>query len=125
MIAMLNKLANLFKSDSLEDSTSLGKIAIELGWVKQEDLELAVKYQENQLPIGQLLIDIGKITPEQRDALLLEQSRRRARNTSELAAIELQHQRTMISYIKNNLTELTVASTTFIAAAEQIMKGHK
>lgn len=55
------------------DPYSLGNLALERGYITEDDLEAALKVQRERLQLGQLLVEMKKITQDQLDELLLEQ----------------------------------------------------
>jgi hypothetical protein len=60
-----------------EDPSSIGNIALELGYITQEELNAAVGVQQQRLPLGRILVDMGKLTETQLEELLFEQRVRR------------------------------------------------
>ncbi|MHA1573297.1 MAG: hypothetical protein ACTSX8_04830 [Alphaproteobacteria bacterium] len=63
------------KAKAASDPLSFGNLAIELGFITPQDLREALAAQDQRL--GEVLIQINKITADQRDALVLEQRHRR------------------------------------------------
>ena len=60
-----------------EDPNSIGNLAVEKGFITQEDLTRAVTIQKERLPLGEILIDMGKLSRDQLEELLFEQDVRK------------------------------------------------
>jgi hypothetical protein len=60
--------------DAKNDPHSMGNLAIEKGYITEEDLREALKVQKERLKLGDILVEMGKLTFSQRDELLMEQS---------------------------------------------------
>ena len=60
-----------------DDSNSIGSLAIELGYITQEELTAAVRVQQQRLPLGRILVEMGKLTEKQLEDLVFELGIRR------------------------------------------------
>ena len=61
------------------DPTSIGNLAIEKGYATKEQVDLAVKKQEERQPLGMILVEQGILTEVQLAELLIDQESRRGR----------------------------------------------
>lgn len=98
------------------DPSSFGNLAISRGWISPEDLEQALEVQRQQVPkLGQIMIDIGMLSEEQRDELLLEQRRARGQKipTEELLTHERRKMRRRLEGLKAGFREATQYAKTF------------
>lgn len=64
------------------DPNSIGNLAIEMGWCTLNDITEALAVQRKRLRLDQILVDLGKLTEEQRDDLWIEQRIRRGKKVS-------------------------------------------
>jgi phage-related protein len=66
-------------------------MAVEKGYITSSDLDAAVRIQQERLPLGRILVDMGKITDDELSDLLFEQKVRRG----EIRDVEVitQHER--------------------------------
>jgi hypothetical protein len=73
------------------DPNSIGNMAVEKGYITSGDLEAAVSIQQERLPLGRILVDMGKLTDDDLNDLLFEQKVRRG----EIEDVEIitQHER--------------------------------
>lgn len=73
------------------DPNSIGNMAVEKGYITSSDLDAAVRIQQERLPLGRILVDMGKITDDELSDLLFEQKVRRG----EIRDVEVitQHER--------------------------------
>jgi len=101
-----------------EDPNSIGNLAIELGYITLAELREAVQIQQQRLPLGKILIGMGKLTEDQLKDLLLEQAVRRGEITDREAI--RRHQRSKMrhkmSQIKTGFRELRDESQRFTQA---------
>lgn len=83
------------------DPSSIGNLAVELGYITMDELRTAVKMQQQRLPLGRILMEMGKLTEEQLEDLLFEQRVRRG----EIKDKDLirQHQR---SKMRHKMTQI-------------------
>jgi len=105
-------------SRAAEDPSSFGNLAISHGWVTQEDLERALEVQRAQIPkLGQIMIEIGLLSEEQRDELLIEQRQARGQKipTEELLVFERRKMRRRLEGLKDGFREATKHAKTFAA----------
>lgn len=103
-------------SRAAADPSSLGNLAIERGIISQEDLDRALDVQRQQVPkLGEVMIQIGMVTEEQRDDLLFEQRRRRGQKiaTEELLAHERRKMRRRLEGLKAGFQEATEQAKAF------------
>lgn len=63
------------------DPTSIGNIAISKGYATREQIEFAIRKQEERLPLGMIMVDNGIITEIQLSELLIDQESKRKRLT--------------------------------------------
>lgn len=56
-----------------DDPNSLGSLAVKHGYISRDDLESALKLQGERLKLGEVLVTMKKLTPDQLKELLLEQ----------------------------------------------------
>lgn len=76
---------------SRKPSNSIGKLAVELRFCSQADVDEALAVQQKRPTLGQALVDLQKITEDQRASLETEQ---RIRNGAKLSSTEIQqHER--------------------------------
>lgn len=59
------------------DPNSIGNLAVERGFITKTDLSGAVAVQQRRLPLGEILVEMGKLTKIQLEELLFEQRVRR------------------------------------------------
>jgi hypothetical protein len=109
----MNWLKKAKIDDPFEDPASFGNIAIELRYIKKEDLLEALKKQEARLPLGEILVGMGRLTAWQRDQILLEQEARRASTSDEKNFVELRRQRKIVQQMSTYLREATTISAEF------------
>jgi len=64
-------------AEAERDPNSLGNLALERGFITEADLDAALNIQKERLQLGQLLVEMGKLTMDQLEELLLEQKIRR------------------------------------------------
>lgn len=115
-----------------EDPTSFGNLAIERGWISPHDLEEALELQRRRVPkLGQVLIEIGAVSEEQRDELLFEQRRRRGQKipVEELRQFERRKMRRRLAKIKQGFAEASGHAESFAESlgilAREITDGSK
>jgi len=101
-----------------EDPDNFGNVAVDLGYVTNEDVKKAVEHQKQRLPIGEILVLLGYMSEWERDQVLLEQDMRRAANNAERASVELRRQGLIITQLKRSLKDMTDATTTFVTATD-------
>lgn len=91
------------------DPSSIGNLAVELGYITQEELKAAIQAQQQRLPLGKILVDMGKLTEEQLDDLLFEQRVRRGEVKDKV--LITQHQRSKLRrkmvQLKNGFREMS------------------
>lgn len=73
------------------DPSSIGNLAIELGYITEDELRQAVQVQQQRLPLGRILVEMGKLTEAQLSDLLFEQRVRRGEIRDK--AVIVQHRR--------------------------------
>lgn len=103
-------------SRAARDPNSFGNLAIAHGWVTQRDLDQALEVQRMKIPkIGQIMVDIGMLTEEQRDELLIEQRQARGQKvtTEELLLFERRKLRRRLEGLKKGFREATKHANTF------------
>lgn len=76
-----------------DDASSIGNLAIELGFITKEDLLAAILVQQTRLPLGEILIEMGKLNEDQLSELLFEQRVRRGEVKNEQQILEHQQKR--------------------------------
>jgi hypothetical protein len=74
------------KADPRKDASSIGCLAISKGYATQEQVEAAVKKQEERQPLGEILMEQGVLTRFQLDELLIEQEIARQKLSPKKAA---------------------------------------
>lgn len=67
---------------SQEHPDSIGNMAVERGYITTEDLAEALRVQRERMKLGQILVELGKLSEEQLECLLLEQRIRRGERIS-------------------------------------------
>lgn len=103
-------------SRAAADPYSFGNLAISRGWVTPEDLERALEVQRQKVPkIGEIMIEIGMLSEEQRDDLLIEQRQSRGQKitTEELLTFERRKMRRRLEGLKAGFREATEHAKTF------------
>jgi len=103
-------------SKASADPSSFGNLAISRGWVTQKDLEQALEVQRAKIPkLGQIMIEIGLLSEEQRDEILIEQRQARGQKipTEELLVFERRKMRRRLEGLKNGFREATKHAKTF------------
>jgi len=108
------------KYDPYTDPDSFGNIAIEKSYITRDELLSALDKQEERLPLGEILISMGKLTAWQRDEILIEQEKRKAKSPNELSMLELKKQRQVIHHIRRQMDDLSNASKEFIEAVNGV-----
>ena len=111
--------------DPVRDPLSFGNLAMELQFITPDELNEALLKQEQRLPIGEILVQLGKISEYQRDEILLEQRLRRTSDGSEVASIELRRQSRMIHAFKQHIAEIAVSAHAVAAVIDQTARGSK
>jgi hypothetical protein len=101
--------------DPMADPSSLGNLAVEMGYITHEELKSAVGVQQERLPLGQILMDMGKLTPPQLEELLFEQKVRRGeiRDKAILAQYERSRLRKKVGAIKEGFKEMRETTKSF------------
>lgn len=97
-------------SRAAADPSSFGNLAIARGWVTPEDLEHALEIQRQQVPkLGQIMVDSGMLSDEQRDELVFDQMRRRGQKipTDDLREFERRKLRRRLEGLKAGFREAT------------------
>lgn len=61
---------------------SIGKLAVERGYITADDLTEALQVQRERTKLGQILVGLGKLSEEQLECLLLEQRIRKGETVS-------------------------------------------
>jgi hypothetical protein len=74
------------KADPRKDPMSIGCLAIAKGYATYEQVEAAVKKQEERHPLGEILVEQGVLTIFQLDELLIEQEIARQNLSPKVAA---------------------------------------
>jgi ASC-1-like (ASCH) protein len=67
------KHRHLISKTPERDPWSIGNLALKRGYITQDDLSEAVRIQKERLPLGEILMEMGKLTKDQLDELLFEQ----------------------------------------------------
>lgn len=100
------------------DPSSLGNLAVELGYITQDELKAAVSVQQARLPLGQILVDMGKLTTSQLEELLFEQKVRRGeiRDKAVLAQYERSRLHKKMGAIKDGFKEMRETTRSFSAS---------
>lgn len=60
-------------TDPEVDRSSLGNLAVELGYCSEDELRRALRIQNERLPLGEILVEIGAIPRDYLDDLLIDQ----------------------------------------------------
>jgi len=112
---MLGRRTKRAESSPREDPSSIGNLAIELGYITRDELDAAVKVQQQRLPLGQILVDMGKLTTVQLEDLLLEQRVRRGeiQDRDVLMAHERSRLRRKMGEIKAGFREMGAETKRF------------
>lgn len=94
-----------------EDETSLGNVLLDLGYIAEEALEIAIKIQRSQTMLGRILVNMGPkeggITEEQLEEALLEQKirRKKAHVQDVIKSNSKRHQR-LVGEVRSQLNSL-------------------
>ena len=72
-MSIFHRLLNGSKKDPKSDPSSIGNLAIQKGYATEDQVRAAVERQETRLPLGQILVEQGVLTPAQLEELLIEQ----------------------------------------------------
>jgi len=98
-----------------DDPSSIGNLAIELGYITQAELKDAVGVQQQRLPLGQILVDMGKLTAAQLEDLLFEQRVRRGEITDKslMAQHERSRLRRKVGEIRDGFKEMSAETKKF------------
>ena len=67
--------------DPESDKSSLGNLAVELGYCSDEELRRALRIQNERIPLGEILVEIGAISRDYLDDLLVDQKIQRGQVT--------------------------------------------
>jgi hypothetical protein len=113
-------LVALQLEDPFTDPTSFGNIALEKGYIQREDLLAAVDQQSRRAPLGEILVEMGKLTPLQLEDVLIEQARRRCPNDDQQAEVELQYQRRILGHASRVFLGAAVAAQSFVVAVGEL-----
>lgn len=110
------------------DPSSIGNLAIELGYITMDELRAAVKVQQQRLPLGRILVEMGKLTEEQLEDLLFEQQVRRGeiRDRTAITQYQRKKMRRKMTQIKDGFKEMRVDTkrlTDSLFGATQAMKA--
>jgi len=100
------------------DPSSIGNLALELGYITQDQLKEALAIQEQRMALGDILVDRKMLTLYQRDELLLEQRYRREKHGGWLSSrvskdrmrrsmLELERQRLAVQHVRSGLASIT------------------
>lgn len=97
------------------DPSSIGNLAIELGYITLDELRVAVRVQQQRLPLGRILVDMGKLTEEQLDDLLFEQQVRRGEIKDKTVITQRQRakMRRKMTQIKDGFKEMGAETKRF------------
>ena len=95
-----------------DDMTSIGNILVDLGYITPEQLEEAITIQKSQKMLGEVLVEeMEAITPDQLDEALLEQQLRRKKiKRSEVLKLHDKKRRRLITKVNESAKQLTDAS---------------
>jgi hypothetical protein len=122
---MATRLTNQRVYDPFIDPDSFGNIALEKHYITKEDLILALEKQNARLPLGEILVECGKLTDTQKEEILMEQERRRCKDRGcqdQLADKELTYQKTMLQRMGQTFANAAVASQGLVIAINEISK---
>jgi hypothetical protein len=111
--------------DPFTDPTSFGNIALERGYITREDLVAAVDQQSRRAPLGEILLDMGKLTALQIEDVLMEQARRRCPDADCRAEVELQYQRRILGHAGRAIMGAAVAAQSFVVAVGELGEAIK
>lgn len=91
------------------DPTSIGNLAVELGYITTDELMAAIHTQQQRLPLGRLLVDMGKLTEEELSDLLFEQKVRRGeiKNKDVITQRQRSKVRRQMGQIKTGFREMS------------------
>ena len=108
------------------DPNSIGNLAIEMGWCTPADIEEAMNVQRGRPRLGQILVDLGKLTEEQRIDLLIEQRLRKGEKVSseELRQHERMKFRRRIVGIKEGFREAGTEAKNTATTVLAYVNGH-
>lgn len=93
------------KSDPKKDPLSFGNLALALGAITESELQEALRIQERRLPIGEVLVQTGAMTPEDRDQVVLAQIRRRGEGEEKCAMYMVELQRRLTGKLRAAIDE--------------------
>lgn len=109
--------------DPRQDPLSFGNIALAWGWISESDLDKALGVQEQRKPLGEILVELGVITPIQRDVILAEQDRRKAGNNHSKGIVaEMTFQRNLMKHLSMTLSDAAVMATSAAAILAHVKK---
>ncbi len=107
---MLRLWRRLFGSRScvspVDDPNSFGNIALQRGYITKADLERALRTQETQAPLGEVLVGMGVLTELQKEEILHEQLLLNA-EPKDRPALEVSYQRKVIAHVSRSIDDLT------------------
>lgn len=115
--AMLTPISDPFE-EAKHDPYSLGNLALKRGYITEEDLEAALSIQRERLQLGQLLVELKKLTPEQLEELLLEQKilRGEIKDQSVLIQFERRKKKSRLVAMKEKFAEARADSESVTAS---------
>lgn len=109
-MSLLNRKVNGHAKDPYRDPTSIGNLAIQKGYATAEQVEIALKKQEERQPLGKILVEQGVLTEVQLDELLIEQEiKRRKLSSREAAKLWADFRRSKMREVTSGLQEVAVA----------------
>jgi len=90
-----------------KDETSLGNVLLDLGYVSEETLEVAIKIQKSQSMLGRILVNMDEITEEQlKDALLEQKILRKTARAQEVIKSNTRRHSRLVEEVQSRLMSL-------------------
>jgi len=101
--------------DPFSDPDSFGNIALEMRYITKEDLLNALKKQEQRLPLGEILVSMGKLAPWQKEEILFEQAARKAATSEEKVQVEISRQRNILRGMTSCMVDMQEVTSNFVS----------
>lgn len=102
--------ANGKQKDPYKDPTSIGNLAIAKGYATAEQVDLALRKQEERQPLGAILVEQGVLSEPQLSELLVEQEvRRRGLSPKEASNLWKEQRREKMREVAGTLHDVAFA----------------
>lgn len=112
--------------EARRDPNSIGNMALAKGWITEEDLREALTVQRERFKLGEILVELGKLSAEQRDELLIEQRLARGEKvtSTELHKFERSKLHNRVKTLKTRFQEVGAeARELAVSVAAVVAKG--